>query len=99
MAAISDPWNDVGHKVGVDPIDDAGIDISDLKQGAHLQLGATPSTSADDPAADAQAQRNRSLEHDAENRVGQAEGIAGVNGADSTACKGIRTNSPAGDSL
>ena len=40
MAAISDPWSDVSHKVGVDP------------------------------AADAQAQRDRSLEHDAENRVG-----------------------------
>ena len=40
MAAISGPWNDVSHKVGVDP------------------------------ATDAQAQRDRSLEHDAENRVG-----------------------------
>ena len=69
MAAISDPWNDVGHKVGVDPVDDAGIDISDLKQGAHLHLGATPSTSADDPAADTQAQRDRSLDNDAENRL------------------------------
>jgi len=36
MAAISDPRNDVSHKVGVDPVDDAGIDISDLKQGGHL---------------------------------------------------------------
>ena len=36
MAAISDPWNDVSHKVGVDPVDDAGIDISDLKQGGYL---------------------------------------------------------------
>ena len=70
MAAISDPWNNVSHKVGVDPVDDAGIDISDLKQGAHLQLGAAPSTSADDPAADAPAQRDRSLDNDAENRVG-----------------------------
>ena len=70
MAAISVPWNDVSHKVGVDPVDDAGIDIGHLKQGGDLQLGATPSTSADDPAADAQAQRDRSLEHDAENRVG-----------------------------
>ena len=58
MAAISDPWNDVSHKVGVDPVDDAGIDISDLKQGAHLQLGAAPSTSADDPATDAAVQRH-----------------------------------------
>ena len=38
MAAISDPWNDVSHKVGVDPVDDAGIDISDLKQGGHLWI-------------------------------------------------------------
>ena len=38
MAAISDPRNDVSHKVGVDPVDDAGIDISDLKQGWRLRV-------------------------------------------------------------
>ena len=38
MAAISDPWNDVSHQVSVDPVDDAGIDISDLKQGGHLRV-------------------------------------------------------------
>ena len=38
MAAISDPWNDVGHKVGVDPIDDACIDIGHLKQGGDLRI-------------------------------------------------------------
>ena len=32
-------------------------------------------------------------------QVGRAEGIAGVIGADSTACKGIGAHSPAGDSL
>ena len=56
MAAISDPWNDVSHKVGVDPVDDAGIDISDLKQVAHLQLGPASPTSASNPQKDASAQ-------------------------------------------
>ena len=28
MTAISDPWNDVSHQVGVGPVDDAVIDIS-----------------------------------------------------------------------
>lgn len=41
MAAISDPWNDVGHKVGVDPIDDACIDIGHLKQGGDLRISGT----------------------------------------------------------
>ena len=37
MAAISDPWNDVSHKVSVDPVDEAGIDISQLRPfGAHF---------------------------------------------------------------
>ena len=27
----SDPWTDVSHQVGVDPVDDAGIDISHLR--------------------------------------------------------------------
>ena len=32
-------------------------------------------------------------------QVGRAEGIAGVIGADSTACRGVGANSPAGDSV
>lgn len=36
MAAISDPWNDVSHKVSVHPIDDACIDISHLKKAGGL---------------------------------------------------------------
>ena len=28
----SDPWNDVSNQVSVDPVDDAGIDISHLLQ-------------------------------------------------------------------
>ena len=32
-------------------------------------------------------------------QVGRAKGIAGVIGADSTACTGVGANSPAGDSL
>ena len=35
----------------------------------------------------------------ATSQVGRAKGIAGVIGADSTACKGIGANSPAGDSV
>ena len=41
-----------------------------MGSGAHLRLVATTAASADDRAADAPAQRDRSLEHDAENRVG-----------------------------
>ena len=40
---------------------------------AHLQLGATPSTSADDPAQDAAPQRHRGLGDHAENRLGQMQ--------------------------
>ena len=43
MAAISDPWNDVSHQVGVDPVDDSRIDISDLEQGQHLWVPGTMS--------------------------------------------------------
>ena len=32
-------------------------------------------------------------------QVGRAKGIAGVIGADSTSCRGVEANSPAGDSL
>ena len=32
-------------------------------------------------------------------QVGRAKGIAGVIGADSTACRGVGANSPAGDSV
>ena len=38
MAAISDPWNDVIHKVGVDPVDDACIHIGHLEQGRHFPV-------------------------------------------------------------
>ena len=59
----------MGDEFSADPPDHTRIDISDLKQGAHLQLGATPSTSADEPAADASAQRDRGVGQDAENRL------------------------------
>ena len=39
--------------------------------GAHLQMDSTKSTGAPDPAADAAAQRHRSLEHDAQNRLAE----------------------------
>ena len=32
----SDPWNDVGHKVSVDPVDDACIHVSHLAQRRNL---------------------------------------------------------------
>ena len=34
----SNPWADVSYEVGVNPVDDAGIDISHLKQGGHLRV-------------------------------------------------------------
>ena len=37
----SDPWNDVSYQVGVDPIDDAGIDISHLEQRWNLGVSGT----------------------------------------------------------
>ena len=37
--------------------------------GTQLQLDSTQSTGAPDPATDAAAQRHRSLEHDAQNRL------------------------------
>jgi hypothetical protein len=46
--------------------------------GADLQLGATPSTSADNPAADAAAQRDRSLVHDAETGLGAMQATSEV---------------------
>ena len=39
--------------------------------GAHLQMDSTKSTGAPDPAADAAAQRDKSLEHDAQNRLAE----------------------------
>ena len=36
-----DPWNDVGHEVGVYPVDDAGIDISHLEQRWNLWVPGT----------------------------------------------------------
>ena len=41
MTAISDPWNDVIHQVSVDPVDNAGIDISDLEQRWNLWVSGT----------------------------------------------------------
>jgi len=43
-AQSSDPRHDVGHQVSVHPVDDAGFDISDLKQGWNLGV---PSTAID----------------------------------------------------
>ena len=43
-AQSSDPRHDVGHQVSVHPVDDAGVDISDLKQGWHLGFLAPQST-------------------------------------------------------
>jgi len=37
--------------------------------GTQLQLDSTQSTGAPDPATDTAAQRHRSLEHDAQNRL------------------------------
>ena len=31
----------MGHKVGVDQVDDSRVDISDLKQGVHLRFPGT----------------------------------------------------------
>ena len=37
-----DPWNDVGHEVGVYPVDDAGVHVCHLKQRGDLGVsGAT----------------------------------------------------------
>ena len=41
MTAISDPWNDVSHQVSVHPVDDAGIDISDLEQRWNLWVSGS----------------------------------------------------------
>ena len=37
----SDPWADVSYKVSVDPVDDAGIDISHLEQRWNLWVSGT----------------------------------------------------------
>ena len=37
----SNPWNDVGHQVGVDPVDEACIHVNHLKQGGHLGVPGT----------------------------------------------------------
>ena len=37
----SDPWTDVSHQVSVDPVDDAGIDISHLEQRWNLGVPGT----------------------------------------------------------
>ena len=39
--------------------------------GAHLQMDSAQSTIAPDPAANAAAQRDRSLKHDAQNRLAE----------------------------
>ena len=41
MAAISDPGANVGNQVGVNPVDNAGINVSHLKQGGHLGIPGT----------------------------------------------------------
>ena len=38
---MSTPWEGVSHKVGVDPVDDARIDISDLEQRWNLWVSGT----------------------------------------------------------
>ena len=40
-AGASDPWNDVGHKISVDPVDNAGINISHLEQRRSLGVPGT----------------------------------------------------------
>ena len=40
-----------------------------MDSNTHLQLDPAQSAGAPDPAADAAAQRHRSLEHDAQNRL------------------------------
>ena len=37
-----DPWNDVGHEVGVYPVDDGGVHVCHLKQ--HGDLGVSGAT-------------------------------------------------------
>ena len=37
----SDTWNDVRYKVGVYPVDDAGVDISHLEQRWNLWVSGT----------------------------------------------------------
>ena len=42
-----------------------------MGSGAHIQMVSAQSTGAPDPAADAAAQRDKSLEHDAQNRLAE----------------------------
>ena len=42
-----------------------------MGRGADIQMDSAQSTGAPDPAADAAAQRDRSLEHDAQNRLAE----------------------------
>ena len=37
----SDPWADVGHQVSVDPVDDAGINVSNLEERWDLGVPGT----------------------------------------------------------
>ena len=37
----SNPWSDVRYKVGVDPVDDACIDVSHLEQRWNLWVSGT----------------------------------------------------------
>ena len=53
-----------------------------MGRDAHLPLDAATPSSPDDPAADAQSQRDRSLEHDAENRVGALQAAGAVSPPD-----------------
>ena len=48
---------------------DASTAHAQVGGGAHLQLDSAQSAGAPDPATDAAAQRHRSLEHDAQNRL------------------------------
>ena len=38
----SDPWSDVGDQLSVDPVDNADVQVRDLKEGGDLGIsGAT----------------------------------------------------------
>ncbi len=44
QGSSSDPGADVSHQVSVDPVDDAGINVSNLKKRGDLGFLAPPST-------------------------------------------------------
>ena len=43
-APSSDPRTNVSHQVSVDPVDDTGINVSNLEERGHLGFLAPPST-------------------------------------------------------